>query len=86
MESRIPAHGKAILFAKRDIVISDQFAKRALEEGTALPWPMLGDVPTAGTHVEAGRPLLTIFSDGADVEEVEDRLRSRASEIERSLN
>jgi predicted ATP-grasp superfamily ATP-dependent carboligase len=77
--------GKAILFAKREIVISEAFAQMTLAEALLRPWPTLADVSTAGTPIEAGRPILTIFASGATADDVEGRLRIRADELERQL-
>ena len=79
------SHGKAILFAKRDIVISEAFAKMALAEALRAPWPMLADVPPGGTLVETGRPILTAFANGATVDDVERQLRNRVEELEQDL-
>ncbi len=76
------ACGKAILFARRDIVVSEEFAERALAESARKPWPTLGDVSPAGTPIEAGRPILTLFDDDVDVDAVERRLFERSAEIE----
>jgi predicted ATP-grasp superfamily ATP-dependent carboligase len=78
-------HGKAILFAKRDVVINQSFAESTLHEALRTPWPTLADVPSAGTPIEFGRPVLTIFADGSDEQEVERRLRDRVVELERIL-
>ncbi len=79
------AHGKAILFAKRDITVPKQFAERALPEALRAPWPRLADIPTAGMPIEAGRPILTLFAEGATLDDVEYRLREQAMRIERAL-
>jgi predicted ATP-grasp superfamily ATP-dependent carboligase len=79
-------HGKAILFARRDLVIGQAFADATLAEAIRMPWPTLADVSVAGTPVEAGRPILTLFAEGASVEEVERRLRDRVIALERMLN
>lgn len=75
-------HGKAILFAKRDIVIWSSFAQMSLAEAQLEPWPALADVSPAGTFVEAGRPILTVFADGKTTDVVEQRLRHRVAELE----
>jgi predicted ATP-grasp superfamily ATP-dependent carboligase len=80
------AHGKAVLFAKRDLVISDEFAEWSIEESMREPWPKLGDVSSAGTPVEVGRPILTVFADGETVSEVETRLREEVNNVEQRLN
>ncbi len=79
------AHGKAILFAKRDIQVADEFAEMSLAEALPLHWPTLADVSPAGTMIEAGRPILTLFAEGDHADEVEQRLRRRAVELERQI-
>ncbi len=78
-------HGKAILFAKRDVAISESFAEMALAETSSKPWPTLADVSPANTRIEAGRPVLTIFANGATDGETEARLRERVADIECKL-
>jgi len=78
-------HGKVTLFATRDVAISQEFADYSIAESLLSPWPMLGDVSAAGTPIENGRPVLTIFASGTSVAEVEQRLRERVVEVERKL-
>jgi predicted ATP-grasp superfamily ATP-dependent carboligase len=81
----VPASGKGILFARRDLVISDPFSEWSLAESARLPWPTLADVSPAGTLTESGRPILTFFADGEDVFDVEQQLRALASELESKI-
>jgi uncharacterized protein len=83
--SSIPCCGKATLFAKRELLISQEFADWSLAESAREPWPTLADVSPAGTLVEVGRPILTMFADDADVTSVESRLRERGAEIENRI-
>jgi predicted ATP-grasp superfamily ATP-dependent carboligase len=78
-------HGKATLFATQDCEISQAFAGYSTAESLRTPWPMLGDISSAGTSIENGRPILTIFASGTNVAEVEQRLRERVVEIENKL-
>jgi predicted ATP-grasp superfamily ATP-dependent carboligase len=79
------AHGKAILFARRDITLTAAFADWTLAEATRTPWPTLADVSSAGTHIAAGRPILTLFAAAATPAAVEARLRQRVAEIEQRV-
>jgi len=79
------AHGKAILFARRDVVMSNEFAEMALAEALRMPWPKLADVSPAGSLIEAGRPIITVFAEGRTVDDVEQRLRLRVLELERQI-
>jgi predicted ATP-grasp superfamily ATP-dependent carboligase len=77
--------GKAILFARHDLIISERFAQQSIEESARRPWPTLADVSPAGTPIEAGRPILTVFAEGDSVGIVERELRERVGEIENKL-
>jgi predicted ATP-grasp superfamily ATP-dependent carboligase len=83
--SPIPFCGKATLFAKREMIISQEFADWSLAESARKPWPTLADVSPAGTLVEEGRPILTIFAEDLDVGMVEKQLRERSVEIEKRI-
>jgi len=86
--SRIAAtsHGKVILFAKRDLSISEEFSEWALNQAASVPWPLLADVPRAGTVIECGRPILTLFAAGPSSKEVEQQLQRRAADLENRLS
>jgi uncharacterized protein len=78
-------HGKAVLFARRDLVISKSLADKSLADALKTPWPSHADVSAAGTPIQAGRPILTLFAEGTTLDEVERRLRERAMQTEREL-
>jgi len=80
------ACGKATLFARRDLVLSEPFYEHAMTEALRTPWPMLADVSPAGTPIETGRPILTIFAAANSVDAVESRLRERVSEMEQFID
>jgi predicted ATP-grasp superfamily ATP-dependent carboligase len=73
--------GKAILFALRDLLLTERLAKMALAESARKPWPTLADISPARTLVDEGRPVLTMFAEGENVIEVEAKLRKRSIEI-----
>jgi len=78
-------HAKAILFAKQDITLTPQFVDFALAESQQSPWPTLADISPANDLIEAGRPILTLFAEGASISEVETRLRQRVAELEQRI-
>ena len=59
------------------MMISQGSPNWSLAEVAREPWPTLADVSPAGTLIEAGRPILTIFADGATSIGVEEPLRTR---------
>jgi predicted ATP-grasp superfamily ATP-dependent carboligase len=79
------AYGKGILYGRRDGVISEPFAQWSLDESISTPWPTLADVSPAGTPIETGRPILSLFAEAEDVAGVEQQLRARASELEAKI-
>jgi predicted ATP-grasp superfamily ATP-dependent carboligase len=79
------AHGKAILFAKRGVTISPPFVDWALEKSLTMPWPELADISPAGTPIDVGRPVLTVFATGATDADVEQNLRDRVAAVESRL-
>lgn len=81
----VRVHGKAILFARRDLLIAPRFAQASLRQAIETPWPKLADVPAAGALVDAGRPILTIFAHGTTTDEVEFRLRERVDDLESQI-
>ena len=66
-------------------MISQEFADYSIAESLRMPWPTLADVSGAGTPIENGRPVLTMFASGTSVAEVEQRLRERVVEVENRL-
>jgi predicted ATP-grasp superfamily ATP-dependent carboligase len=79
-------HGKAILIAPRDLTISERFAERALKEALQDSRPTIADVPSAGTRIEAGHPIATIFVQGFTGAHVLDNLRLRITELKSELH
>ena len=69
------AVGKAVIFARRDVVVGDThawLAHLAVPAHPALPAhpareiPEIHDVPRAGEEIAAGRPVCTVFAAGHD--------------------
>ena len=66
-------HGKAIVFARQNLVIGD--TRRWLED------PDVRDVPHAGDCIEAGQPICTVFAAGSDEASCYARLVEHAARI-----
>lgn len=59
---------KSVLFARRDVAVTDGLVDRILNEAAAWRsdgWPALADVPRPGQVIPAGGPVLTIFHAGS---------------------
>ena len=79
--------GKAILLAQRDVVFP-----------AAGPWdapldnpqpldnlPAFADIPSAGEHIKAGRPILTLFARGETDAVCRQALRRAAEDLDHRL-
>jgi predicted ATP-grasp superfamily ATP-dependent carboligase len=78
------ALGKAILFAPAPLSFPEQGPWTETLRRPGDPWqmPAFADIPLAGTHVAARRPVLTFFAGANAVEPCLDALRTAAVEIE----
>jgi predicted ATP-grasp superfamily ATP-dependent carboligase len=68
-------HGKAIVFARRDVSMGD--TRRWLQQ----EW--LADVPHPGERISQGRPICTVFASGADAGACRRLLLRRAATVYR---
>ncbi len=74
-------HGKAVLYSRCDFVVEDRFLERIRQRNHGTDDPVIADIPTVGTHILAGHPLMTVFATGADRGIVKQRLRELAAEF-----
>jgi predicted ATP-grasp superfamily ATP-dependent carboligase len=74
-------HGKAILYARQTGETTPAFAAWCWEQNESRDWPALADLPRAGTRIEAGQPLLTLFATGGSLSQVRTELRRKASQV-----
>jgi predicted ATP-grasp superfamily ATP-dependent carboligase len=65
--------GKAIVFAREDVVTGD--TRSWLTDGT------IRDVPKPGERIAAGHPICTVFAGGASVADCEQALKRRAVHV-----
>ena len=68
-----PTHGKAVVFARGDVVARDTRAW--------LERPDIRDVPQPGERIKAGHPVCTVFADAADEGACHAALVRRAEDV-----
>jgi uncharacterized protein len=76
--------GKAVVFARRHVVIGDTRAWLAYPASPALPADEVGqirDVPHPGEKIAAGRPVCTVFAEGRDAASCHAALVQRAERV-----
>lgn len=71
------AFGKIILHADDTVIVSEAFVSAMLASNENRIWPIAADIPAAGTQIERGRPIITLFGEGRDEAEVLEKLRRR---------
>ena len=67
------AVGKAVVYARRDVVVGD--TRAWLSDAT------VADVPHPGERIAAGRPVCTVFAEGADAAACHSALARRAGAV-----
>jgi predicted ATP-grasp superfamily ATP-dependent carboligase len=76
--ARLPVgvHGKAIVYARRDAVVSDPLGWRV---------PAIADIPHSGERIGRGHPICTLLADGPDAERCLRALVAGAAAIYRAV-
>jgi predicted ATP-grasp superfamily ATP-dependent carboligase len=79
--------GKAILFAREDVIVpGDGPWSLTLEKpGSIYEMPLFADIPHDGQAVKAGRPILTFFARGDSAAQCLDTLKQMAADLDHWL-
>jgi predicted ATP-grasp superfamily ATP-dependent carboligase len=74
--------GKAIYFAPQRLIFPDSGPWKLTEPIDPWKVPRYADIPTAGSVIEKGQPVLTFFAKGTDESGVERQLQQIATELD----
>ncbi len=77
--------GKVILFARRNVTVSQEFVRWCETCNQDQPFPMVADISKPGTPIARGQPIVTVLADGPDEQGVLARLQGLAAEAESRL-
>jgi predicted ATP-grasp superfamily ATP-dependent carboligase len=82
-----PIVGKAILFARQPVTFPEAgpWSEMLHSPIDPISMPPFADLPSAGEHIETGRPILTFFTQGDTGDKCQARLQQMAVELERAL-
>ncbi|MFV0443680.1 MAG: ATP-grasp domain-containing protein [Planctomycetaceae bacterium] len=70
--------GKAVLYSPADAKVNSSVTPP--EEGFR-EWPRIADIPSKGTSLKRGDPILSVFARGASLEEVRQKLHFAAARV-----
>lgn len=77
----IERHGKAIVYASRELVIDAKLERELCAKNRADADPIIADIPGAGTSIREGEPIVTVFAKGTTIADVKERLRSEMASL-----
>jgi hypothetical protein len=80
--------GKAILFAREsvDFPANGPWLDSLKVNPGSFQVPLFADIPHPGERIAAGRPVLTLFSEDASVEDCVRSLKQKVAELEKTLH
>jgi predicted ATP-grasp superfamily ATP-dependent carboligase len=76
-------HGKAIIYASRELVIDARLERELCAKNAAGADPIVADIPAAGTSIRGGEPIVTVFAKGPTNAHVEEGLRTAMAALHR---
>jgi predicted ATP-grasp superfamily ATP-dependent carboligase len=88
LEPRAPPavlYGKAIVYARRECLVSPELTKWILSRGGNGTWPVFADIPRPGVVIPAGRPAVTVLAGGRDPADVLRSLQLRVASLQDRL-
>jgi predicted ATP-grasp superfamily ATP-dependent carboligase len=83
----VGAVGKAVVFARRDVVVGDTSTWLPAPPALPIPpaLPALRDIPRSGDRIAAGGPVCTVFASGLDEADCHAALVQRARDVYAAL-
>lgn len=80
------SHGKAVVYARGEFRVDERLERTLHERSSDDSKPMVADIPIAGTKIEAGAPITTVFTTGETDRDVRERLRAAVAEVLQLFN
>jgi predicted ATP-grasp superfamily ATP-dependent carboligase len=78
-------HGKIVLYAKRNVIISEDFHRWALAQSSVdIKSCRLADIPLSGEELHAGQPVLTLLASTTSAD-LDAEITPRIKEVEQQL-
>jgi predicted ATP-grasp superfamily ATP-dependent carboligase len=77
--------GKLIYYAPCEGCFSSDAARWATQQNLLQSWPVVADIPAAGSGFRQGEPVVTLRAEGASLDQVDSQLRQISTEFEAHL-
>jgi predicted ATP-grasp superfamily ATP-dependent carboligase len=74
---------KRILYAQRDVMVSEAANEAIAQINQKNDWPLIADIPQVGSVIADGSPILTVFARGGETGELRRQLTDRAVQLSR---
>jgi predicted ATP-grasp superfamily ATP-dependent carboligase len=84
-DAAVQPNGKAILFARSDLTVKAALIDWIDDYNRGRQWPLVADIPAAGTTIRRGHPIVSLFAVGRDEPLVIATLKALAAEVEARL-
>jgi uncharacterized protein len=81
----VQPNGKAILFARSDLTVKAALIDWIDDYNRGRQWPLVADIPAAGTTIRRGHPIVSLFAVGRDERSVMAALQALAAKVEARL-
>ncbi len=72
-------HGKAILFAPRQLSVTPEVVQAVANPQSR--WPVMADIPSGASRLDRGLPIVTLFAEGPDESATLKALRARVAAV-----
>lgn len=78
-------YGKAVVYSERAGNVPQSLELVARERNDGQIWPEIADLPQTGEALKSGQPVVTVFANGASVEQIQEKLRRQVANIQKML-
>lgn len=85
-DNTMERHGKAVVYASRELVIDARLERALCAKNRADTDPIIADIPGPGTSIREGEPIVTVFAKGKTIADVKERLRSEMASLDPLFN
>jgi predicted ATP-grasp superfamily ATP-dependent carboligase len=73
--------GKMIVYVRRSTAVTADMVAALWERNRRHDWPAVADIPRAGTRLQIGDPVLTVFAESDKTEYIRGKLHALADEL-----